>query len=252
MMDVMHWWDRLEEAREEKGWSRKELSKRSGLPYTNINKYLDGKIAQPRGDVMEILAKTVEKSVLWLRDGLTQDDEATVKPLPGRLAVASLVGRVEAGMFREIDDLDQSEPTLLNVPPDDRFPQARQLVFDVSGDSMNALKPRPILDGDRIVGVAYEDIAHEVVLRDGMVVVVERTRDAGHYREWSVKQLVLLQDRTEFHPRSTNPRYKPIVVDRDMHADDGLQVQIICLVRRFRSSPNAAVRRTFGFVPRHQ
>lgn len=97
---------------------------------------------------------------------------------------------------------------------------------------MNDLKPRPILDGDRIVGVAYEDIANEVPLRDGMTVVVQRSRDGGQFREWSVKQLVLLQGRTEFHPRSTNPRYKPIVVDRDLFADDGSQVEIICIVRR--------------------
>jgi transcriptional regulator with XRE-family HTH domain len=232
MMANMSWWHRLEEARIEKDWSRKELSRQSGLPYTNINKYLDGKIAQPRGEVMEILAKTVGKSLLWLRDGLAQEDEATVSLVRDRLTVAAIAGRVEAGAFREVDDFDQSEPRLIQVLPDEQFPRARQLAFDVSGDSMNALKPRPILDGDRIVGPAYEDISDELVLRDGMVVVVERSRDGGHFREWSVKQLVLLQGRTEFHPRSANPRYKPIIVERDMFADDGTQIQIICIVRR--------------------
>ncbi len=209
-----------------------DLSRHSGLPYTNINKYLDGKIAQPRGEVMETLAKTVGRSLLWLRDGLEQEEEATVTPIRGRLTVAAIAGRVEAGSFREVDEFDQSEPRLIQVLPDEQFPRARQLAFDVSGDSMNALRPRPILDGDRVIGPAYEDISDQVVLRDGMVVVVERTRDGGHFREWSVKQLVLLQDRTEFHPRSTSPKFKPIVVPRDMSADDGTQVQIICIVRR--------------------
>ncbi len=228
----MTWWQRLEDARVEKGWSRKELSDHSGLPYTNINKYLDGKIQQPRGDVLDVLARTVGKSLLWLRDGIEVNEHNTVRALRGRMTVAAVVGKAEAGTFREVDDLDQSERMTLSVPPDERFPGARQLAFDVSGDSMNDLKPRPILDGDRVLAVAYEDIAHEAVLRDGMVVVVERTRDGGHYREWSVKQLAIFQDRTEFLPRSTNPKYKPIVVDRDMYADDGSQVQIIALVRR--------------------
>lgn len=231
-MAHMEWWQRLEQAREELGWSKKKLARESGIPYANINKYLDGKILQPRGNVMEKLAEAVGKSILWIRDGLDVEEETTVRLAPGRMTVAAVIGRVEAGYFREVDEFDQSERELINVPPDPRFPHARQLVFDVSGESMNDLKPRAILDGDRIVGVAYEDVEHEAILRDGMIVVVERTRDGGHFREWSVKQLAILQDRTEFHPRSTNPRYKPIVVDRDLKADDGSQVQIICLVRR--------------------
>ncbi len=143
-----------------------------------------------------------------------------------------VIGRVEAGAFREVDDMDQSEPVFISLPADDRFPNARQVAFDVSGDSMNNLRPRPILEGDRVVGVSYEDVAHEAVLRDGMVVIVERTRDGGHTREWSVKQVEIYQGRTEFHPRSTNTRHKPIVVERDMFADDGTQVEIIALVRR--------------------
>lgn len=97
---------------------------------------------------------------------------------------------------------------------------------------MTDLKPRPILPGDRVICVAYEDVAHLVPLRDGMVVVVERTRDAGQFREWSVKQIELYQGRTEFHPRSTNAKHKPIVIDHDASADNGVAVEIIGLVRR--------------------
>ncbi|NEK55241.1 phage repressor protein, partial [Rhizobium leguminosarum] len=80
--------------------------------------------------------------------------------------------------------------------------------------------------------VSYEDVAYDAPLRDGMVVVVERTRDGGQTREWSVKQIELYQDRTEFHPRSTNPKHKPIIVPRDPSADQGTVVEIIGLVRR--------------------
>ncbi|NSX92677.1 LexA family transcriptional regulator [Agrobacterium tumefaciens] len=228
----MDWSQRLQKAMVAKGWKKKELSNRSGIPYDSINKYLRGDISQPRGNTLEILADTLGVPHLWLRDGIEAASHQNVKPTTGQLVAAAVVGRVEAGTFREVDSFDQRERELVSVPPDDRFPHARQMIFDVSGDSMNDLKPRPILEGDRIVSVSFEDIANEVVLRDGMVVVVERSKDGGMTREWSVKQVEIYQDRTEFHPRSTNPRHKPIVINRDYSADDGTQVEIIALARR--------------------
>lgn len=233
-MATMAWWKRLDERRKELGWNKAELSRRSGIPYDNINKYLRGDIEQPRGDVLDTLARTIKRPLLWLRDGIeVAQSELTL--MPGRMVAAQVVGRVEAGTFREVDEFDQSEPVLISVPPDERFPHARQIVFDVSGDSMNNLRPRPIMDGDRVIAVAYEDVANEAVLRDAMVVIVERTRDGGHTREWSVKQVELYEGRTEFHPRSTNPKHKPIVVERDAEADDGTRVEVIGLVRRVQN-----------------
>ena len=227
MIPVMQWWERLDAKRQELGWSKAELARRSGIPYDNINKYLRGDIDQPRGDVLERLAGTIATSLLWLRDGI--EVEATQGPA---LRSIPVTGIAEAGTFREVDGMDQSDPRLVDAPADRMFPHARQFAVEVSGDSMNALKPRPIMPGDCVICVSYEDIAGQVVLRDGMVVVVERTRDGGQTREWSVKQLEIYADRTEFHPRSTSPRHKPIVIERDMHADSGVTVEIIGLVRK--------------------
>jgi transcriptional regulator with XRE-family HTH domain len=225
------WWERLDREREAKGWSGRQLAKEAGIEYAVVNKYLNGKIAQPRGNAMQKLANAINRPLLWLRDG-TEEQRDSATPSTARVSLGAIIGKVEAGTFREVDPFDQSERATMEIPVDPRFPHARQLIFEVSGDSMNNLKPRPILEGDRIVGIAYEDVEGQMVLRDGMVVVVERTRDDGQYREWSVKELVLLKDRTEFHPRSTNPRHKPIVVDRDLFADDGTKVNILALVRR--------------------
>lgn len=155
-----------------------------------------------------------------------------VIPQSGGLVPVRKAGIVEAGTFREVDEFDQSEPVEEYAPRDPRFPNARQIYFEVSGDSMNDLRPRPIFPGDRCFCVAYEDIEHEVELQHGMVVVVQRTRDGGHFREWSIKQLELYRDRSEFHPRSTNPKHKPIVITRDTEADSGVSVEVIALVRR--------------------
>lgn len=229
-MRCMEWWQRLDERRAELGLNGKDLSRKSGVPYASIAKYLKGITDQPRGHVLDRLAEAVGKSRLWLLEGI--DAEELSQSSAARLVPVTIAGTVEAGTFREVDGFDQSEREHIVMPIDDRFPKARQVAFDVSGDSMNDLKPRPIMPGDRVITVAYDDVDGEVALRDGMVVVVERTRDGGHTREWSVKQIELYEDRVEFHPRSTNPRHKPIVVDRDHSADDGTTVQIVGLVRR--------------------
>lgn len=227
----MKWWQRLQTRMDELGWNKTDLHEKSGVPYDSINKYLRGDIDQPRGNVMQKLADAVERSVLWLRDGIDLE-ESTVSLSKAGLTAARLAGTVEAGTFREVDEFDQSERVEVALPRDLLFPNAKQLLFDCSGDSMNDLKPRPILQGDRLVCLAYDDVEHLLELKSGMVVVVERTRDSGHFREWSVKQLELYPDRAEFHPRSTNPKHKPIVIRQDHEVDDGVTVKVIALVRR--------------------
>jgi hypothetical protein len=167
----------------------------------------------------------------------TSGDQAPLsnelRPAPaGELIPIRVSGRAKAGEFISVEDLgDWEEPETIYDTRDERFPEARHLGFVVDGDSMNALKPIPIPDGARVSALAYEDISESVPLRDGMTVVVERTRHGGLEREWSVKQLEIYDDRVEFHPRSTNPRHKPIVVARNNNADDGMMVTIIALVR---------------------
>ena len=155
-----------------------------------------------------------------------------MRPAVPELRPVRRAGFVEAGAFREVDEFDQSEPEEINIEPDKRFPNARRMYFEVLGDSMNALKPMPIFPGAKCICLAFEDVAHELKLRDDMVVVVQRSRDGGHFREWSVKQIAMFDDRVEFMPRSTNLRHKPIVVDRNHDADDGVTVEVIGIVRR--------------------
>ncbi|WP_448952166.1 hypothetical protein [Labrys neptuniae] len=146
--------------------------------------------------------------------------------------VGFVAGTVEAGSFRLVEDFDQSEPRRVAVPEDDEFPNARVLIFEVAGDLMNALAPVPILPGAQVIGLSYEDIAHRYPIRDGMVAVVERTRDGGHLREWSIKQIEFQDGEILLHPRSTNKSHKPIVVERDAFVDGATEVVIIALVRR--------------------
>ncbi|CAD7023274.1 helix-turn-helix domain-containing protein [Pseudorhizobium endolithicum] len=202
------------------GKSQTGLAKALGLHPSAINKVVSGK--------RQLKSHEVAGAVAYFGEEAPKTELA---PSASKWVPARKAGVVAAGLFREVDEFDQSEPEDITVPRDENFPNARQLTFEVEGDSMNELRPRPILPGDTIVCTAYEDIADRVVLRDGMVVVVQRERDAGQMREWSVKQIEIYEDRTEFHPRSSNPKHKPIVVHRQFDADDGISVEVIAVVR---------------------
>lgn len=202
------------------GKSQTGLAKALGLHPSAISKVLANKrklTSAELGPTADYLGK--------------QPPDSDIRLTPSDLAPLPVAGRVAAGVFLEVDDLDQSEVKWLSLPPDPQFPHARRMAFDVEGDSMNNLRPRPILDGDRAVCLAFEDIADQIKIRNGMVVVVQRTRDGGHTREWSLKQIEYFEDRIEFCPRSTNPKYRPIVVNHDYQADEGVEVEIIALLR---------------------
>lgn len=230
---------RLQEARANAGFTTpseaarafpRDINRNTLISHENGNRPISKKAAEKYGELFGV-------SPGWIL--FNEGDEESADTAPNEVVLsrvgmtAGLVaGVAEAGTFREVDEFDQSERPQVALPRDEKFPNARQLLFDCSGDSMNDLKPRPILPGDRIVCLAYDDIEHLVELKSGMVVVVQRERDGGHFREWSIKQIELYPDRTEFHPRSTNPKHKPIIIDRDHEADDGVTVQVIALVRR--------------------
>lgn len=157
------------------------------------------------------------------------DSDSVRRGLP--LGSAIVVATVEAGAWREVDEFDQSDPEWVAVPPDDKYPDATQDVYNVAGDSMNALQPHPITPGSRVVAARYDEIAARAPLRDGLVVVVQRSRNGGQERELTVKQVAWFDDRIEFQPRSTNPKHKPIVVEHDNWEDNGVEVAIVGLVR---------------------
>lgn len=142
-----------------------------------------------------------------------------------------VIGTLQAGVFRDVEVFSDELEEMVSTPPNTRFPWARQFVWRVEGDSMNKATPKPINDGDYVVGLAYEDIEEAVNLRSGMRVVIRQTKDAGQSYEWTVKELELTEREAIFHPRSDNQKHKPIAVKRDLTADDGRQVEILAIVQ---------------------
>lgn len=231
MLGAMKWWQRLQEAIDDLGWSKAELQRRSGISYDSINKYLRGEVDNPRGNVLDKLAETIGRPALWLKEGVGGEPPELTKQ-NSRSTVAAVRATVEAGAWREVDQFDQSEPEWVAIDPDPRFPDVTHDIYRVAGDSMNRLEPNPITPGSRVVALRYDEISNRYPLRDGLIVVVQRAREGGHILELSIKQVAWFNDRIEFQPRSSNPAHKPIVVEHDAWEDNGMTVEIVGLVTR--------------------
>lgn len=227
--ELLKW---IERGLQKPGKSRKGLATAIGRFPSAISLMMKGGRAIRTDELPKIAAYLDEPPPAI--PGLNFQPAEDIQPVSeGRLLPVTMVGPVQAGAFIPIDEFDQSEPEIFYEPADPDFPRARRTAFDVIGDSMNRLEPAPILPGSRVIGVNYEDIG--IPLRDKMVVVVQQERDGGHLREWSIKQIELQDDVVVFHPRSSNPRHKPIVVPRNLKPDDGRQVQILALVREIKN-----------------
>lgn len=217
--------------------SQEELADLLGVSRATVNRLANdhSKLKRDRAaEMAQHLRVTADDLMLnrlpW--EAKTSPPPAAGDLMKGRaLSSAIVVATVEAGAWREVDEFDQSAPEWVAVPPDTKYPDATQDVYDVSGDSMNDLKPHPITPGSRVVALRYGEIEKRSPLRDGLVVVVQRSRNGGHEREISIKQVAWFDDRIEFQPRSTNPKHKPIVVEHDNWEDDGVQIAVVGLVR---------------------
>ncbi len=238
--------DRIKQRLDELGISPRAASLAAGMSSDVIRDLFRRPDNSPTVETIRKLAVGLQTTPEWLAFGSYEVGTLGGKEgaLPSQLHGPELIevavtlkpaaygGVVEAGSFRPVDEFGDIEPPTRQEPPDSEFPDAEVMFFDVAGDSMNKLKPRPIMPGDRVFALNFASLRNRVALRDGMVVVVQQTIDGGQHRERSVKQLELYEDRMEFHPRSDNPRHKPIVISRDYTPEDGKEVEIFALVRR--------------------
>lgn len=212
-----------------------ELADRVHVTQSTVSRWLRGTLPsiEQQVSLSKLFAEMGfdEAERIW---PIYEPPQPTVRPLRSvELVQAFIAGTAAAGTFKAVEDIEadlSDEDNYVVTTRDPDFPQARLIAVRVEGDSMNALKPRPILDGDMLVCVDFDE--SRARLRDGMVVLVQQTRDDGRLREWSVKQIELYDDRVEFHPRSTNRKHKPIVVKRDLEADDGRTVEVLAIIRR--------------------
>ncbi len=232
-MDVVAVLARIEERLKAVGLSADAASREAGTPDAIRNLRRTVKDGGRKGITMATLgrlAPVLQTTVGYLAEG--EESRLLSEGVSGARRPVSIpvVGTLAAGVFREVIEHDDGEPEYIFDEPDPEFPSARLMAFTVEGESLNELKPRPVLNGDRLICVNFDDTGLPLI--EGMVVVLQRTRDGGLTLEWSAKQVEIHPGRTEYHPRSSNKNLKPIVVPDDPHADDGERVEVLALVRR--------------------
>lgn len=146
----------------------------------------------------------------------------------GKVISASLpiLDTVQAGAFLLADDMDQGEPKTYPAAIDPRYPQARQWLARVAGESVNDLtrngRPAGIYDGDLVHLVDVYDIGYEPHNDD--VVLVERQR--GSMRELTLKQVVITTKGVQLCGRSTNPKWNGPISLTDGADGEDMEVRI--------------------------
>ncbi len=88
-MRMEQWWDRLGNLMRERDIAPADLARRSGVAQHMIYKYLDGKVENPRGDVLQRLARAVDVPELFLRHGAASVSISPVQSIP-MIRLASL------------------------------------------------------------------------------------------------------------------------------------------------------------------
>lgn len=196
---------RLRDLRVKEGLSQQALADLAGTSQPQIKRLEDGTRKLTK-EWAERLAPALHTTAEVLMFGV------------GGLIGMPVLGVIEAGQFRDISLVDQSEdrPSIA-VARDERFPHADQYALQVSGDSMDELFP----DGCYVTCANWADTGMQ--LRPGLIIHVER--NIGSLVETTLKEVqgtgpyMLL-------PRSRNPKHKPI----SLSGADGVEVSVRGLV----------------------
>lgn len=207
--------------RKAKGMSQADLASAIDLHVTNLNRIELGKSNPKNMARFEQIARVLGVEVSSLFDAETgsgQDEEVAFLPY---------AGITQAGVFVDIELHSNHEPQVVAIAPDPRYRRARQMVFQVLGDSMNKAG---IHDGMFAVGVDYVDfVEHYRAIETGDIVVVERLRFDGQERERTIKRYWEEPKGIALLPESTNEHHKPIFIPRDSMVE-GEEIRIVAYV----------------------
>jgi SOS-response transcriptional repressor LexA len=179
--------------------SRTELATALGVNPSQVTRLLAGE--------RKIKAEEIQVLHAFFENDLARS--ATRATLAWSPAIPVL-GKVAAGVWFEVQDVDCGKHEASPFPPDPRYPIEAQFDLVVDGTSIDRLAP----DGYnlRCVDIAKAGIA----VRDGDIVVVRRLRAGGALVETTVKRWFRKGDKVELRPYSTDARWQePIELGSD-------------------------------------
>ena len=200
--------ERLRKLRKARGLNQSQLADALGVSQGTVSRWETS--VTPDGEHLADLAKFYAKTV---------EELLGLKPvaIDNRL---SIVGVVEAGVFRETVVFDADNQYEVAIPAPRNLPTAHAFGLEVRGPSMNLLYP----EGTVLVCVKLPDMSRD--LRDGDHVIVYR-RD-GDMVEATCKELRMVNGGPWLWPRSSDPNHQaPIQADHDEH---GAEIEIHAVV----------------------
>lgn len=169
-----HWSKRLWVALSGKGWSQRELARRSGIDEQKIYKYLQGKVHQPRGDTLLRLADVLGVSESWLRSDLGPARERI--PVIGRISSGEnflpYEDNPETAPAQEIEFImDQTDPIAIEVRGESMLPVYRP------GDLLLCSRKR----GEDIHNCINKDCVVKTDQGEGYIKKLMATSDFGYF-----------------------------------------------------------------------
>lgn len=209
-------------ARKAAGLTQEELAERAGMSRITVNRIEQkGSCSRKQAETFApLLGVGVE--ALMLGEAFERS-AAAVQSL-------EVAGEVAAGIWLEPDILDEPRFQPVAAIVDPRFPRESQFALIVRGPSIN----RTAGDGATLLCVSIDS---GVEVRDGDLVIVERTRDQGAMIETTAKFIRRVAGGYELWPHSTDPRYqKPLFIADDASGEDE-HVTIRAKVLSINSAP---------------
>jgi SOS-response transcriptional repressor LexA len=203
-------------------------SRLARLGNTAVHDILSGKNKNPSVPMLLAIARALDTTLGYL---VGEEEFPGVDPTRSEAAAIPIVGIAETGAFRVMaewgPDTDVELPRIF-APRSRLFPKAKHFALEVRGDSMNAARPRPIVEG--MYALCVDIIDAELPIESGRVYAVRRTIDGGQTYECTIKRAQVFRDRIELVPESTNPAHKTITVARDFDVTHTNEIAAIGLV----------------------
>lgn len=219
---------KLREIRKAEGLSLEKLSAAVKISVSQLSRFETG-AREPRVEEATKIAKALGCNVQEIFPEL---GIATISPITisGNVEPvvksARVIGHTQAGVWSEFEDWEHDGFDGEEVPSiPGKYAGMEQFAYQVRGNSMDADK---IFDGDYVVAVRYFDARADITAGDR--VIVERVRNSAVER--TVKQVEINGREIHFCPRSTDSRFKPIVVkiSKHMKEADDTEVRLVGLV----------------------
>lgn len=209
----------VHKALEFSGMKQAELVRRLAADFGwSENRSVLNKIVNGERDLSAKEMLDISKATGWPVPG-GKEPPSGVRPSPAPLSFVKVTGKVAAGQWLDVADMDFGYDDIEPVPSVSGYSPAQQFALLVDGNSLNKVAQH----GDRLVCVSMTADGVEIRLDD--LVIVERRRFGGQMVERTAKRVRQTIDGFELWPESTDPAHQEPI--RLNGAQDGEEVAII-------------------------